>query len=205
MINHFDEAAKNWDKNQMHIQRTNAIANELLPLIDKIKITRALEFGAGTGLLSLLLKDKFADITLMDSSLEMISIAREKIANGGFCHLHPVFFDLEKENYTDKTFDFIFTQMSLHHIVNIAKMILKFHTLLNSDGILTIADLCKEDGSFHDANFTGHNGFDPDDLVKLMKKNGFREINYKSCFVIKKTVNNGTEKEFPLFLLNAKK
>jgi ubiquinone/menaquinone biosynthesis C-methylase UbiE len=205
MKNHFDEVAKNWDANQMHIQRTNAIANELLLLIDKIKFIKALEFGAGTGLLSLLLKDKFADITLMDSSKKMISAANEKITNGGFTNIHPVFFDLEKEEYTEKTFDFIFTQMALHHIVNIEKIIFKFHKLLNTGGILAIADLYKEDGSFHDVDFTGHNGFDPDDLAKLMGKIRFHDIKHKLCFIIKKIDSNAAEKEFPLFLLIAKK
>ncbi|MCX6256366.1 MAG: class I SAM-dependent methyltransferase [Bacteroidia bacterium] len=203
MANHFDQVAGDWDKNQMHLDRTEAIAKELIARGELDVQKTALEIGSGTGLLSFTLKDYFSEIILMDSSVEMIKTAREKLAKNGIDHLHPLLFDLEKDEYPGKKFDYIFSQMALHHVDNIEKMFLKFYHLLNPGGHLAIADLYKEDGSFHDADFTGHHGFDPYSLVHLLELTGFHNINLKPCFVIKRPGNSGNEKEFPVFLVTA--
>ena len=205
MTNHFDKEAQNWDSNPTHISRTVAIANEIIKLVPTNKNMKALEFGAGTGLLSFALKDHFSEIVLMDSSTGMIQAIIEKLALNGIHHLHPVFFNLEKDEFTDNPFDFIFSQMALHHVDNIEIMISKFSKLLNTGGTLVIADLDKEDGSFHDYGFIGHNGFDPEYLTEIMRESGFSDIKHNTCFVIRKIDSNNIEKEFPLFLLIGKK
>jgi ubiquinone/menaquinone biosynthesis C-methylase UbiE len=205
MTNHFDKEAQNWDNNLSHIRRTEAIANEILKLVSTNKNLKALEFGAGTGLLSFALKDHFSEIVLMDSSIGMIRAIVEKLALNGINHLRPVFFNLEKDDYNDKTFDFIFSQMALHHVDDIEKLISKFNKLLNAGGAIAIADLFTEDGSFHDFDFTGHKGFDPDYLVEIMRKSGFNEIIYNTCHIIHKIDSNDQVREYPLFLLIGKK
>jgi tRNA (cmo5U34)-methyltransferase len=205
MENRFDNIAKDWDKNQIHLQRTEAIAKELIKRCVLNPQMKAMEFGAGTGLLSFALKDYFSEITLMDSSVEMINTTKSKLAESKITHLHPVFFDLEKNDYKEKTFDCIFSQMALHHVNDIEKILLKFHHLLNADSQIAIADLYTEDGTFHDADFTGHFGFDPDNMVSLMEKTGFQKIELQPCFIIKRPDDSGTEKEFPVFLLIAKR
>ncbi len=205
MTKHFDLAAPDWDNNKMHVKRTAAIAKSLLEKIPVNKTMTALEFGAGTGLLSFALQDKFAEITLMDSSEGMIKTTFEKIIYTQNQRLKPVFFDLEKKMYTEKTFDIIFTQMALHHVKDIEKMIGKFFKLLKPKGKLAIADLYAEDGSFHDMEFEGHNGFDPHYLSELAKGKGFIKVSYNQCFVIEKTVENNTIKRYPVFLLTGEK
>jgi ubiquinone/menaquinone biosynthesis C-methylase UbiE len=205
MNNHFDQVARDWDKNQITIKRTEAIAIELRKYIEFINGKTALEFGAGTGLLSVELNDLFSEIILMDSSSEMITVTLEKLAEKNIRHLHPIFFDLEKEDYTAKTFDCIFSQMSLHHISDIEKITAKFYDLLNPGGILAIADLYKEDGTFHEREFNGHLGFDPENLALIYKKIGFIEISHKPCYKITKTEGPNMGKTYPLFLLKAKK
>jgi tRNA (cmo5U34)-methyltransferase len=205
MTKHFDLVARDWDNNEIHVKRTEAIAKCLIEKITVNKKMTALEFGAGTGLLSFALQDKFAEITLMDSSEEMIKTTFEKIVYTKNHRLKPVFFDLEKKMFSDKTFDVIFTQMALHHVKDIDKMIAKFFKLLNRGGKLAIADLYAEDGSFHDMEFEGHNGFDPYHLSELIKEKGFTNVSYKQCFVIEKTGLLETLKKFPVFLLTAEK
>ncbi len=205
MTNHFDNVAQNWDQNQIHIKRTQAIAEELNKIITSKEKQSALEFGAGTGLLSISLRDLFSEITLMDSSSEMVRIATEKLAKENINHLKPIFFDLEKENYTLKTFDFIFSQMALHHVSDVGSMISKFYQLLNPGGLLAIADLYKEDGTFHEFDFNGYMGFDPDELSEVYEKSGFRDISYKQCYEIIKTEGPNKGKGYPIFLWIGKK
>ena len=205
MTNHFDNVAQNWDQNQTHIKRTQSIAEELRKIITAKENQSALEFGAGTGLLSISLRDLFSEITLMDSSSEMVRIANEKLAKENINHLKPIFFDLEIEDYTLKKFDIVFSQMALHHVSDIDSMISKFYQLLNPGGLLAIADLYKEDGTFHEFDFNGHKGFDPDELSKVFEKSGFRNISYKPCYELIKTEGPNKGKSYYIFLLTGKK
>lgn len=82
----------------------------LIPLTRKMT---ALEYGAGTGIASFLLKDYLQEITLMDNSTEMIKVIRKKIKASGATNLRGLNFDLESTDYPVEKFDFIFTQMVL--------------------------------------------------------------------------------------------
>ena len=67
-MNNFDSKAREWDKDLAHMDRSIAIASELKRMIPLNPSMTALEYGAGTGILSFLLKDSFSGITLLDSS-----------------------------------------------------------------------------------------------------------------------------------------
>ena len=111
-MNIFDDRAREWDKNNIHIERSVAIAAGLEKMIPLNPSMKALEYGAGTGLLSFLLKDRFAEITLMDNSREMIKVCEEKTGYYKTNHIHPLLFDLEHNDFDGK-FDIIFSQMVL--------------------------------------------------------------------------------------------
>jgi len=201
-MNEFDQKAKEWDMNPVHVERSRAIADLLVKAIHMDKDMTALEYGAGTGLLSLMLKDRLGKITLMDSSEGMINVIREKISQKEIHNLEPVYFDLENGIYEDE-FDLVFTQMVLHHVEDIEGILHKFSMLLKPGGVLAIADLYPEDGSFHGEGFTGHKGFDPLRLSNELSSLGFRNINHLTCFVINKDMGNGKTKEYPVFLITA--
>ena len=202
-MNQFDLAAPGWDKNQMHIERSEAVAKELLKAIEWRPGMKALEFGAGTGLLSFALKSYFTEITLMDNSQEMVNVASEKIERQKVKNLQAVYFDLEKDDYPVGNFDIIYSQMVFHHVADIESLIKKFHAMLNFRGILAIADLYKEDGSFHGEGFDGHNGFDTDELAALLEKNNFENIEHTQCYIIEREGMQGEKQEYPIFLLTA--
>jgi tRNA (cmo5U34)-methyltransferase len=204
-MNDFDIKAAEWDKNPMVWERSEAIANEIINLIPLRKDMRALEFGAGTGITSFLLKDHLKEITLMDSSREMVRVMNEKIDSSKVKNLKAVFFNLENEEYVDGKFDLIFTQMVLHHVNDTEGIIKVFYQLLNKGGYLAIADLYKEDGSFHGDGFTGHNGFNMDPLSDILVRNGFSGISHKPCFVIDRKISETESKQFEVFIMVAKK
>ena len=118
-MNEFDIKAAGWDQNPMHWDRSEAIANEIKNLIPLNKEMSALEYGAGTGITSFLLRDHLKEITLMDNSAEMVRIMNEKIKASDTKNLKVVNFDLEHSDYYGKKFDLIFTQMVLHHVIDI--------------------------------------------------------------------------------------
>ncbi|MEI6049973.1 MAG: class I SAM-dependent methyltransferase [Bacteroidota bacterium] len=202
-MNEFDIKAAEWDKNPMHWDRSEAIAKELIRLIPLTKEMSALEYGAGTAILSFMLKDYLGEITLMDNSSEMIKIMDEKIETTKIKNLKTLYFDLENSNYTKGRVDFIFTQMVLHHVTDIENIVNKFYNLLKPEGYLAIADLYPEDGSFHGEGFTGHKGFDTEILSDLIRKQGFTNISHRQCFVINKKISDNESKQYGVFLLIA--
>ncbi|MCX6281540.1 MAG: class I SAM-dependent methyltransferase [Bacteroidetes bacterium] len=204
-MNEFDLKAKDWDMNPVHIERSKAIAEQMiriLPLSDKM---RALEFGAGTGVLSFLLKDRFSEITLLDSSREMLKKAEEKIEDSERSKFRTFFLDLENEEYSGDPFDIIYSQMVLHHIKDTTAIFNKFYNLLKPGGILAIADLYLEDGSFHDGDTSVHFGFDPEKLAEALHLQGFSKTTITPCFMMRKVLSADKTKEYPIFLLTAVK
>ena len=202
-MSHFDSVARSWDENPVNRERAEAVATSVEKLIPLDKKMIALEYGAGTGILGFLLHEKLAGITLMDSSREMINVMTEKIAKTGAGNLYPVLFDMEHHEYNGQKFDLIMNQMVLHHVIDIDSILRKFRECLNPGGYLAIADLYKEDGTFHSIGFTGHLGFEIDELTQKLKAAGFAGIHHEMCYRMKKKTENGVIKEFPLFMITA--
>ncbi len=199
-MSEFDSRAREWDKDKLHTERSGAIAVELQKMIPLNHSMKALEYGAGTGILSFLLKDHFSDITLMDNSQEMINICLEKVEYHETENIHPIWFNLENTNF-DGSFDIIYNQMVLHHVNDYESIINTFYALLNPEGYLAIADLYPEDGSFHGIDVKVHWGFEPDQLVEILTKTGFKNISYKKCFEMPRE----SGRKYPIFLLTAQK
>lgn len=204
-MNQFDQRARTWDINPIHWDRSSAIAGKMKQYLKLPTNQTALEYGAGTGILSFLLKDSLKEITLMDNSMEMVRVMEEKIKDEQVAHLKPLFFNLEETAYQGKNFDLVFTQMVLHHVGDVRSILAKFYDLLTINGHLVIADLYPEDGSFHGSDFTGHLGFDVENLSQTLLQIGFKNIRHEPCFVMKKQTESHGIKEFPVFFLIATK
>ncbi|MHB1146174.1 MAG: class I SAM-dependent methyltransferase [Lutibacter sp.] len=207
-MKHFDKQAKEWDNDPFKTERAITIANEMADFIQPNKTMNAFEFGCGTGLLSYQLKDFFGTITLADTSEGMIKVLKEKIANENIRNFKPLLADLLEDGFAviENEYDVIYTLMTLHHILDINKILAIFHTMLKTVGYLCIADLVQEDGSFHSnvPDFNGHNGFDTEELYAILSKNGF-EIAYNEIpLEIEKEFDKKVRK-YPLFLMICKK
>jgi 2-polyprenyl-3-methyl-5-hydroxy-6-metoxy-1,4-benzoquinol methylase len=202
----FDDEAKNWDNDPKKTERAIVFAKEIIDFINPDKTLNALEFGCGTGLLSFQLKDYFKTITLADNSEKMIKVLEKKIAKEGVenfkpLHIHSLESDLKINEY-----DVIYSLMTLHHIPDVNNIVNVFNSILKMGGYLCIADLVKEDGSFHSDhyNFDGHNGFDRNELSEILYQYGFDIEYYNICFEIVKEFDD-KNKLYPLFLMICKK
>ncbi len=204
-MNEFDIKAAGWDLNPMHLERAAAVARLLKKRILLEKSMKVLEFGAGTGLTSFLLQNDVGEITMMDSSPEMVKIMIEKTEKADSRNLKPLLFNLEKNDWEGERFDLIVTQMVLHHVVDVEQLVFKFQKMLSPQGRLAIADLYPEDGSFHGNNFNGHKGFDPVELSVLLNNHGFETLTHENCYVISKEIPDASIRQFDIFLLIAQK
>lgn len=201
-MNPFDTKAKEWDANPAHMERTEAIAQAMRRHVPLSRSMRALEVGAGTGLLSFALREELGPITLTDTSEGMLAVLRDKIAMQGIPHMTPVHVDLATETLSEGSFDLIYLQMVLHHIPNVDGILSKFRDLLAPGGFLCIADLEKEDGSFHGEGFAGHHGFETTALAAQVAYAGFESPSVETVYDLHR---EGHGRPFPVFLMTAKK
>lgn len=207
-MKHFDQQAKEWDNDPKKTERAIIIAKEMTDFIQPNKTMNAFEFGCGTGLLSYQLKDSFKTITLADTSEEMIKVLKEKIANENINNFKPLLVDLlEDDSVINRSeFDVIYTLMTLHHVLEVDKILAIFNAMLKTGGYLCIADLVQEDGSFHTnvPGFDGHNGFDRSTLSAVLFNHGFKVAYNKIPLEIEKEFDKKVRK-YPVFLMICKK
>jgi ubiquinone/menaquinone biosynthesis C-methylase UbiE len=204
-MNEFDIKAAEWDKNRMHSERAGAVAAAITTELPLNKNMAAMEFGAGTGLLSFMLSEHLGSITLIDNSEGMVKVLGEKLQETDGASMKIVKADLEHEDYTDEHFDLIYSLMVLHHVHDVETILGKFSAMLRPGGYLAIADLYTEDGSFHGHGFTGHKGFDTGVLASLLEKYGFTEVKHRTVYDIEKMTDNNEKKHFGVFLMTAKR
>jgi ubiquinone/menaquinone biosynthesis C-methylase UbiE len=198
----FDARAADWDTPE-RIARAAAAAQVIRDSVPIPKGTRAIEVGAGTGLLGLALADAFGALVLADSSTGMLAEAARKVRDGGHRHVRTVHFDLVADPApVGAPFDLVLSLLVLHHVADTAAALRAMLGLLRPGGRIVAIDLDTEDGSFHSADAPGvhHQGFDRGRLRGLAEATGFVDV----------AVGSGTEIErdgrvFPMFLLTARR
>jgi predicted methyltransferase len=96
--------------------------------------------------------------------------------------------------------------MTLHHIKDTALLLVKFFEILKPGGMLCIADLDPDEGLFHSDN-TGvfHYGFERENLKAEFEKAGFSNVKDITAAEVTKSVPDGGERKFSLFLISGKK
>jgi 2-polyprenyl-3-methyl-5-hydroxy-6-metoxy-1,4-benzoquinol methylase len=201
----FNERAKDWDSDPQKVERARVVAEAIRRAIPLSREMNALEYGCGTGLLSFALQSYLGQITLADTSQGMLDVLTEKIKVAKVTNMHPVMLDLATDSLPTQRYQLTYSLMTLHHIHNARDIIHKFHTLLEPNGYLLVADLDKEDGSFHtDGTTDVHKGFDRAELRKWVAEAGFGNVTFSTAHEIKKRID-GQEKIFPVFLMSAQK
>jgi ubiquinone/menaquinone biosynthesis C-methylase UbiE len=203
-MNEFDQKAQEWDIKPIRVERAQAVAGGIKAAIPLSPDLTALEYGCGTGLVSLALQSELGHITLADSSIGMLTALREKIATGNIQNMTPVQLDLITDPLPAERYQLIYTLMTLHHIPDTNKILHAFYQLLDSSGYLCVADLDQEDGSFHDDEFHGHLGFNREALSAKVRQAGLQTISFSTIFHMRKDVD-GASKDFPIFLMVAQK
>jgi ubiquinone/menaquinone biosynthesis C-methylase UbiE len=203
-MNEFDQKAAQWDAKPVRVERAQAVADGIKAALPLATHLTALEYGCGTGLLSFALQPYLGHITLADSSSGMLDVLRDKIAAGNIQNVTPLQLDLTSDPLPAERYQLIYTLMTLHHIPDTDRMLRAFYQLLAAPGYLCVADLDKEDGTFHDDEFHGHLGFDRNILSAQAGQAGFDEIRFTTVFHMIKDVK-GVHQDFPIFLMVARK
>jgi ubiquinone/menaquinone biosynthesis C-methylase UbiE len=201
----FDKRAQEWDADPKRTERARAVADAIRKTILLSTTMNALEYGCGTGLLSFALQSELGCITLADTSQGMLDVLSEKIARAGVTNMRPIRLDLAADPLPVERYHLTYSLMTLHHIADTKTILNQFQALLEPGGYLLVADLDKEDGSFHtDGSTDVHPGFARDELQRTVENIGFGNVTFSTAYEIRKKIN-GKEKVFPVFLMSARK
>lgn len=201
---HFDSKARQWDDNPVFQERGLKIAEAIRTAVPLRRDMSALDYGCGTGLQSFPLKDELGAILLADSSGGMLNVVGEKIAAQGVANMTTLKLDLLADPPPARCFDLVYTSMTLHHVPDTDHILHIFHDLLAPGGYLCIADLDKEDGSFHGPGIDVHHGFDRADLGRRAAQAGFSDMQFQTVFSIAKEHETGA-RDYPVFLMTARR
>lgn len=178
----FDERAATWD-DEAKIERSRRVADAIVAATAPDPTTRLLEYGAGTALVTEALGERVGPVLLADTSAGMREVMESKIAEGRLRDARVVDLDLgaDEVEIPEEQFDLIVTVLTMHHVMDLDRVLARFADLLAGDGRLCIVDLDAEDGSFHGEGFTGHHGFDRDALAEQLRAVGFDEVEMSDC------------------------
>ncbi len=200
----FSSKARGWDADPRFVERGQRLAQAIAERVPLNPAMTVLDYGSGTGHLSFPLRERVGRLTLVDSAAGMIEVAREKIQAQGVANMEARTGDLDSGFSPEERFHLVCTAMALHHIPDTDAALAAFRARLQPGGTLCVADLDKEDGSFHGPEVDVHHGFDRDDLADRARKAGFTDVAFDTVFEIEKETPAGP-RAFPVFLMTARR
>lgn len=197
---YFEEKSKTYESSLERVDNVKNIGDAIIKKLTYSKTaTHLMDFGSGTGLLTAHLAPYVKKITTIDVSPAMNEALRAKLETMP-CEIAMLELDLV-ESEIEERYDGIISSMTIHHVKDVLALLQKFYQLLKRGGTIALADLDKEDGTFHTED-TGvfHFGFDQEEFATLAKQAGFQEVAIEIVSVAKKPYG-----DFPIFLLTGKK
>ncbi|ATB68162.1 putative methyltransferase [Sulfurospirillum diekertiae] len=197
---YFHEKSKTYEK---EVTRTNNVKNIGEAILERLTYDKAtthmMDFGSGTGLLTEQIAPFVRKMTTIDISPSMNEALRAKKEQLP-CELEMLEIDLVSTE-VDATFDGIISSMTIHHVEDVQALFHTFYRLLNHGGTIALADLDKEDGTFHTEDMgVFHFGFDQEEFATWAQKAGFDDVNIEIVSVAKKPYG-----DYPIFLLTGRK
>lgn len=152
------------------------IQKEIVPELVDAKEKILVDYGSGTGLISLDLAGQVKKLILVDAAGNMLEVADAKIAKNNIKNARTLQADFTQE-LPDIKADIVIVSLVLLHIPDTAKILSQLFEILNPDGQLIIVDFDPNERAVHPKV---HSGFDHEELRELLAKTGFHDINIRT-------------------------
>ena len=200
----FDLAAASWDEQPARVALSRHIAETILAQIPVQASMTAIDYGCGTGLVTLALQPHVRRIIGVDSSPGMLAKLQEKMQALGVTNVDVLLLDLATQPPPPGLcVDLIVSAMTLHHVEDIPALLQALTKILTPGGYLTLADLDVEDGSFHaDPTDVYHAGIDRGWLMAQFVTWGFADVSATTAHIIERPDATGTPRRYPVFLVS---
>ena len=198
-MSRFDAAAADWDKGDLRQRIAAETAETIIKNVALTDEMDLLDFGAGTGLLTYRLAPSVRSVTAVDTSPKMLEVLQSKSTPHHL--IKTVCGDITQVPLSE-SFDGIISSMAMHHVENTGAFLKTLYDHLRPGGFIAIADLDKEDGTFHSHGNEGvyHFGFEREALKAAAEQNGFTDVRFDTALTIEKPGGS-----YPIFLLSAYK
>lgn len=198
----FNKEAVSWDQNPGRVKLAGDVAGAIARQIDLTQEMDVLDFGCGTGLLTMHLQPHVRFITGVDSSEGMLDGLRQKISSQAITNVAVRHCDLDAGDTLSGSHQLVVSSMTLHHVQDTQDLIHKFKAVTAPGGNLCIADLDLEGGRFH-ANNTGvfHFGFDRRILCQQFAAAGYTDVREVTAAEMVKPASDGGTMKFSVFLI----
>jgi ubiquinone/menaquinone biosynthesis C-methylase UbiE len=199
----FAERATTWDEDPKKIEMTKRYVDEVLKHVDVQKDWKMLEIGAGTGLVGIQFLPRIKSMVFEDTSEAMLGVLKQKLSSEEKEKSH--IFLGEVTELVENGIDFAVSLMVFHHIEDIESVLNHLFLILKPNGVVAIADVRTEDGSFHRFQPIPHKGFDTDALATQFEKAGFSVKSVHTYNTLKREREPGIISDYEQFLIIAKK
>jgi len=206
MASQFDAKAATWDETPHRVALGKAIAGAIAARLPAGNTVRLLDYGCGTGLCSLPLARRCSVLCGVDSSAGMLAQFAAKARAAGGEQVATRQHDLCAAPLPGLEFDVVMSAMTLHHVADVPLLLQRLRALLVSGGMLALADLDAEDGSFHQ-DHTGvfHTGFVREWLAAQLSAAGFGPAEFATAHVLEKPDATGKLRNYTVFLATAER
>lgn len=197
----FDQAARTWDDKPGRLELAAQIAAGIRRAVELRPTMTVLDFGCGTGLITLALCSEVASVTGADSSPGMLEELQVKCREQGINNVDLRLLDHEAGLDFAGSYDLIVSSMTFHHVADVPRLLTQMYALTTPGGHIAIADLDEEGGLFHeDPAGVHHNGFSRQVLAEWLQAAGYTGV--KTCTVAqpRKTGADGALRNFNVFL-----
>lgn len=202
----FDKEAASWDQNPGRTRLAEDIAGAIKSAVKITPDMNALDFGCGTGLLTLQIQPLVHTITGVDNSQGMLDVLESKVQALNLNNVHTQHRDLIRGDSLQGSYDLILSSMAFHHIREIGPVLYQLSQALLPGGHLCIADLDLDDGMFHSDNEgVFHSGFDRPVLRQAFMGAGLVSINDLTAASVEKPVPGCGTRLFTVFLMTGRK
>jgi 2-polyprenyl-3-methyl-5-hydroxy-6-metoxy-1,4-benzoquinol methylase len=202
----FDAAAATWDENPGRVKLVHDVAQAIIGTIQPGPVMDVLDFGCGTGLLTLALQPHVRSITAVDSSQGMIDVLDAKVKAQNLKNVRTRRVDLEQGDELTGSFDLAASSMTFHHIRDTGMLLDRIAGVLRPAGRIAIADLDSDEGKFHDSNEgVFHFGFDRHMMMRSFAAAGFVSVRNRTAAIMQKPGPDGGMRTFTVFLMTGEK
>ncbi len=202
----FDKVAESWDEEPRRLKLAKEVAAAIMGEVRLDSGMAALDYGCGTGLVTLALQPHLGRITGADSSRGMLDKLENKVRKLGLTNVTTRLVDFARGERLAEQFQLIVSSMTLHHVPELAPLLRHFHELLSPGGVLCLADLDTEDGSFHsDTTGVAHFGLDREGVKSELKECGFLDARSTTAATVVKELGESGVRVYTVFLITAMK
>lgn len=130
----FDEKADTWDEDPQRVKLANDVVDAIITEMKPTREMDALDYGYGSGLVTLRIQPHIKSITGIDSSKVMLEVIQAKVEKQGLKNVRTQIVDFEQGEKAEGMFHLIVSSMTLHHVNEPALLLEQLYDLLFPGG-----------------------------------------------------------------------